>query len=87
MTLVRADCERAMTQPRWVGALVWMASDLELLATELRVTDAMRAEMLTLAGEARVLARRLRRGAMSFGGDVKPVRKAACHAAAASAVA
>lgn len=87
MTLVRADCERAMTQPRWVGALVWMASDLEQLAVELRVPESMRVEMLTLAGEARALTRRLRRGAMSFGGDVKPVKKTVRQAAATSAVA
>lgn len=87
MTLVRADCERALAQPRWAGALVWMASDLELLATELRVPEPTRAEMMALAGEARALTRQLRRGRMTLGGDVKPTAAISDKAFAASAVA
>ncbi|MBL0922597.1 MAG: hypothetical protein IBJ10_10790 [Phycisphaerales bacterium] len=72
MTLVRADCERALTQPRWTGALVWMASDLEALARDLQLPESTRAEMRTLALEARTLTRRVRRSAGAIAPDIKP---------------
>lgn len=72
MTLVRADCARALAQPRWTGALVWMASELEILAAELKVPDATRSEMRTLAREARALTRRVRRSAGAITPDIKP---------------
>lgn len=72
MTLVRADCARALTQPRWTGALVWMASDLESLARDLQLPESTRAEMRTLALEARALTRRVRRAAGAITPDIKP---------------
>lgn len=72
MTLVRADCARALAQPRWTGALVWMASELELLAAELQVPATTRAEMRALALEARALTRRVRKSTGTIAPDIKP---------------
>ncbi len=61
MTLVRVDCERATSNARWAEVLVWMASDLEAMSRELDLPDALRTQMMELAGYARQVTRTVRR--------------------------